>query len=316
VSKIFETLSKGGGEIADAIRPLVDGGHEAAPPAPAGAEAAESPISLTNQVLDGLAPSTEPAPAQIRTLSLHVPAPSPLLPFEDDQWRASEQYRVLRTKIVQHPKQPRVMVISSAASGDGKSVSAINLAATLSLKSEARVLLVDADFRKSAIHVQLGLPATPGLADLLRGACSPEEALVNTRELPNLCVLCAGTPPVNPVELLDSSHWPALCVKLRNMFRYIVVDSPPVAAVADFDLIQAACDGVILVVRPDHTDRPLLQRSLEIVAKGKLLGVLLNCVPDWSLAKDSSADYYYYSKGRYSKDSAPHKADPPAPETR
>jgi len=314
VSKIFETLNKSGGEIADAIRPLTDGGHEAAPAA--GPQAAEAPIALTAQVLNGLAVSADPSPAQIRTLSLRIPAPSPLLPFENDQWRASEQYRVLRTRIVQHPKQPRLIVISSASPGDGKSVSAINLAATLSLKSQARVLLMDADFRKSAIHVQLGLPEAPGLAELLGGACSLEEALVNTRELPNLCVMCAGTAPMNPVELLDSPAWPALCAKLRGMFRFVVVDSPPVAAVADFDLIQAACDGVILVVRPDHTARPLLGKSLELVAKAKFLGVLLNCVPEWAFAKSSSADYYYYSKGRYSKDGGHRKGDSPAPEAR
>jgi capsular exopolysaccharide synthesis family protein len=265
-------LNKGGGEILELIRPLVDGGHEAATHGSAGTEATETPAPVSSQIPNGAAAIKEFSLEQVRTVGLHIPAPSPLLPFEDGQWRASEQYRVLRTKIGQHPKQPRLIVISSPAPGDGKSVSAINLAATLSLRSEGRVLLVDADFRKSAIHVQLGLPATPGLADVLRGTCSAEEALVNTRELSNLYVMCAGTPPANPVELLDSSPWPALCVKLRSLFRYVVIDSPPVAAVADFDLIQAPCDGVVLVVRPDHTNRPLLRKSLEIVAKPKFLG--------------------------------------------
>jgi len=82
------------------------------------------------------------------------------------------------------------------------------------------------------------------------------------------------------------------------MFRYVVIDSPPIAAVADFDLIQETCDGAILVVRPDHTARALLQKSLEMVAKAKFLDVPPNCVPEWALAKRSSADYYYYSEGR------------------
>ncbi|MBZ5582682.1 MAG: CpsD/CapB family tyrosine-protein kinase [Acidobacteriia bacterium] len=263
--------------------------------------------------VDGAAPlakegavSGENFPARIRTLGLRIPAPSPLLPFEDGQWRASEQYRVLRTKIVQHPKQPRVLVISSPAPGDGKSITAINLAAILSLRTEAQVLLVDADLRNSAIHVRMGLPEAPGLADVLRGGCNPEDALINTRELPNLCVMSAGAPPGNPVELLDSAKWPAVCTGFRSLFRYVVIDSPPIAAVADFDLIQALCDGVVLVVRPDHTHRQLLARSLEIVAKQKLLGVVLNCVPEWFLAKGSSPDYYYY-RGGYD----PAKADLP-----
>ena len=163
------------------------------------------------------------------------------------------------------------------------------------MKSEARVLLLDADFRKSAIHVQLGLPESPGLAEVLKGTCTLEEALVHTQEFPNLFVMSAGTHAGNPVELLDSPPWPALCARLRSLFRYVVLDSPPVGAVADYDLIQAVCDGVILVVRPDHTDRLLCQKSLENVPKAKFLGVLLNCVPDWSPARGVGADYYYYA---------------------
>jgi len=304
VSKIYDTLNKGRGDIFELIRPLVDGDVAAATHGGTGTGTAEKPAAARAQIPNGAVATGESAFAPVRTLGLHVPAPSPLLPFEGGQWRASEQYRVLRTKIGQHPKRPRLIAMSSPAPGDGKSVSAINLAATLSLRSEGRVLLLDADFRRSAIHAQLGLPATPGLAEVLRGDCSPEEALVNIREYPNLYVLCAGAPPVNPVELLDSSPWPALCARLRGLFRYVVVDSPPVAAVADFDLIQASCDGVVLVLRPDHTNRPLLRRSLAIVAKPKFLGVLLNCVPEWFLTKGSSADYYYPSKG-----SAPRKVE-------
>src|ERR1700722_19207109 len=117
-------------------------------------------------------PDNAPALAAFRTLNLLIPAPSPLLPFEDGQWRPSEQYRILRTKINQHPKQPHLIVVSSPAPGDGKSVTAINTAAALSLKKEGGVLLLDADLRKSAIHVQLGLPESPGLADVLKGACT------------------------------------------------------------------------------------------------------------------------------------------------
>jgi Mrp family chromosome partitioning ATPase len=68
-----------------------------------------------------------------------------------------------------------------------------------------------------------------------------------------------------------------------------------VGAVADYELIQAVCDGVILVVRPDHTNRQLCQKSLATVSKAKLLGVLLNCVSNWSLAGHAGSDYYYQS---------------------
>jgi len=281
VSNILGMLNRSKGEIADAIRPLV----ETAPPEPAPKAAAPPPKAEPLAQKD----------TAMRRLRFHLPAPSPLLPFEQGQWRPSEQYRILRTKIVQHPKQPHLIVVSSPAPGDGKSVSAINTAAALSLKSEGQVLLVDADLRKSALHTQLGLPESPGLAEVLRGDCTLEEALVHAQDFANLFVLPAGARVENPVELLDSAAWQALCGKLRSMFRYVILDSPPVGAVADYDLIQAVCDGVIVVVRPDHTDRRLCQKALDNIPKAKFLGVLMNCVPDWKPARNAGADYYYYS---------------------
>lgn len=295
MSKIFDMLKKGKGEIVDLIEPLV------------GPQPGRHPhIDVETRSSAGLPPKTD-APAvpgatpdqafpltAIRTLSLRLPAPSPLLPFEDGQWRPSEQYRILRTKISRHPKQPHLIIVSSPAQGDGKSVSAINTAGALSLKSEGQVLLVDADLRKPAIHAQMGLPESPGLVDVLRGACTLEDALVHIQEFPNLFVMSAGTRAGNPVELLDSAPWQGLCARLRGLFRYVVLDSPPVGVVADYDLMQAVCDGVILVVRPDRTDRLLCQKALENLPKAKFLGVLLNCVPDWSPASHAGADYYYY----------------------
>ena len=295
MSKLFDIMYTGRGEIARLFRPLV--GAEAAPSQPAAVgTTGNSPVSTpVPPPMHAGALAGSSFIGQVRTLALRIPAPSPLLPFEEGQWRPSEQYRILRTKIVQHAAQPRMIVISSPASGDGKSVSSINTAAALSLKAEAQVLLLDADFRKPSVHALLGLPDSPGLAEVLRGGRRLEEAVIRTREFPNLFVIPAGKPPDNPAELLDSPTWRALSTRLRELFRYVILDSPPVGAVADYDLIQAVCDGVILVVRPDHTNRQLCQRSLEAVPKAQLLGVLLNCVPEWSLARGAGAYYSYYA---------------------
>jgi len=230
-------------------------------------------------IADTIRPPVD-SPGGPRTLEFHLPPGSPLMPFAEWQRRPSEQYRILRTKISQHPQQPHLIAVSSPGSGDGKSVSAINTAGALSLKSEGKVLLLDANFRQPAIHRQLSLPESPGLAEVLGGACTVEDALVRARDFPNLFVLPAGAAVGNPGELLDSEAWQELCAKLRGLFRYVIVDSPPVGAVADYDLIQAVCDGVIVVVRPDHTDRRLCRKALENTPKGKFLGVLLNWVPD------------------------------------
>lgn len=290
MSKIFETVTKASGEIPDLIRTFTDVQDGSS-------QQSDGRAKRTG----GLPTEPEPLPSEsspmreIRSIRLRVAAPSPLLPFENGYGRPSEQYRILRTKIVQHPNQPHFILVSSPASGDGKSITATNAAAALSLKSDARVLLVDADFRKPAIHTQLGLPEAPGLAEVLRGASRVEDAIVRTQEFPNLFVISAGVPPPNPVELLDSTNWKAFCAKIRSLFRYVVADSPPMGVVADYELIQAVCDGVILVVRPDHTNRQLCQKSLATVSKAKLLGVLLNCVSDWSLARHAGSDYYYQS---------------------
>jgi capsular exopolysaccharide synthesis family protein len=286
MSRIFEALKRQPGEIAAAaLSPLGGNGPGGAP-----AEHAAAPV----------ASATEICSSAIRTLPLRIPSKVPVLPFDGDHWEANEQYRIVRTKLLQHPRQPRMIVVSSAAAGDGKTITAVNLAGALSLKTDSKVLLMDSDFRRSMVHTQLGLPKEPGLAEVLRGACTLEEALVQTEQLPNLCVLASGEAKGNPAELLDSSPWPALCTRLRQVFRYVILDSPPVAAVADYDLIQAECDGVVMVVRPDRTNRKQCKAALELIPEDKLIGAVLNCVPNWFLGRYSSP-YYYGNYARYEK---------------
>jgi capsular exopolysaccharide synthesis family protein len=229
----------------------------------------------------------------VRTLPICVPGGDPLLPFDSNPSRASEQYRYLRTKLVQNPKQPRLILISSPGPGDGKTVTAVNLTGALSLKSSAAVVLVDADLRRASLHRHLGIPKSPGLVDLLQGKCALEEVLIHAEQFPNLFVVPAGESKENPAELLDSVAWAAIAEKLRATFKYVVIDSPPVASVADYHLIEAICDGVVLVVRPDHTSRTLTMQAFEIVPREKSLGVVLNCTKDWFLRKYSHYDYAY-----------------------
>src|SRR5262249_53514436 len=160
---------------------------------------------------------------------------------------------------------------------------AINLAVALSMKSEGKVLLVDGDFRRSTVHAVLGLPESPGLAETLQGRCQLEEALIRAEQFPNLHILTVGVARSNPSELLDSMRWPALCAKLRRQFSYIVVDSSPIGAFADSDLIQAACDGVVVVLRLDHTKRQSAAKAIKSMPKEKLIGVVLNWVDEWFL---------------------------------
>jgi capsular exopolysaccharide synthesis family protein len=199
---------------------------------------------------------------------------------------------------VQHAKRPQVILITSPSPGDGKSVTAINLAAALALKGQDRILLADTDFRRSSVHKHLGLAASPGLTDVLSGAAAARDVLICTEQFPNLFVAAAGEAPPNPSELLDSPRWTALCEELRAGFRYIIADCPPVASVADYELLQACCDGIVMVARPDHSRRGDLLKALEFVPKDKLIGVVMNCVKDWPFSRSHNYSAYYASASK------------------
>jgi capsular exopolysaccharide synthesis family protein len=254
----------------------------------------DEPLAREASTTPAIAPVPPHVPSGIRRLPLVVASSEPLLPFENQEEPAAEQYRIARTKLAHHPKNPKMIVISSASSGDGKSFTAINLAGVLSLKGDSKVLLLDGDFRRSSMHSRLGLPSGPGLAEVIVGECAFEDAVIQADQFPNLYILVRGdTKTINPSELLDSPGWRLLCKRTREKFDYIIIDSPPVAAVADFELIQVAADGTILVVRPEHTKRSACLQAINTIPREKFLGVMLNCAEDWFFSKHSSYGYGY-----------------------
>jgi protein-tyrosine kinase len=211
--------------------------------------------------------------------------------LDQEQRMAAEQYKIIRTKILHHQKKPKWILVSSASSGDGKTVTAINFAGSLALRSDLSVLLIDGDMRKSSIASYLGIDSTPGLAEVLSGDLPLESALLRTAQFPNLFVLPAGAAGLRAAELLDSPKWRALLVQLRARFNYIICDAPPIATVADYEILEQGCDGVMVVARPDHTPRATYLKALETINKQKLLGVVLNCVEDWWLWRTPAYGY-------------------------
>jgi capsular exopolysaccharide synthesis family protein len=320
MSKIFQALHGAQNEVTDLLpaligdTPVAEG--EEQPAADIGAASASqvsSSLASTSIEYPVPPPPVIPQPelrealgvtGGIREIPLAIPASLALLPFEDPHAHAAEQYRILRTKLSHHPMRPKMMVVSSANPGDGKTFTAINLAGVLSLKGDAEILLVDGDFRRSAVYKQLGLPQGPGLSEVILGTCQLDEAIVQAQQFPNLHILVNGRlENMNPSELLDSPHWRALCQSARRRYQYIVVDTPPVSAVTDFELIQMAADGTVLVVRPEHTNRSACFKAIEAVPREKLLGVILNCAQPWFLDKSEGYGYGYgYGYGS-SKDS-------------
>ncbi|HLH42999.1 MAG TPA: CpsD/CapB family tyrosine-protein kinase [Bryobacteraceae bacterium] len=301
MSKIFQALHGAQNEVSELLPELIGEGIVETEPAANAAAAPEKihPAAPAEEAIsrENFAPSealAAPPAAGIRVVPLALAAASPLLPFENPHAHAAEQYRILRTKLAHHPKRPKMIVVSSANPGDGKTFTAINLAGVLSLKGDAKVLLLDADFRRSAIHKQLGLAEGPGLSEALLGHCALEQAVVQAEQFPNLHVLVNGKlENMNPSELLDSPYWRALCQAARKRYQYVILDSPPVAAVADYELIQMAADGTVLVVRPEHTNRSACFKAIETIPREKFLGVILNCAEPWFLHKTYTYEYGY-----------------------
>ncbi|MGH9582595.1 MAG: CpsD/CapB family tyrosine-protein kinase [Bryobacteraceae bacterium] len=235
-------------------------------------------------------PARAGAPCRIERV--RVSASAPLFPFEHENHAAAEQYRLIRTKILHSPKKPRLLLVSSACSGDGKTVTSINIAASLALNRQSSVLLADADLRRPRISSELGIPAAPGLSEVISGYATLDDALVRAEQFPNLYILPAGNVVENPAELFDSDGWRRMAEQMRSRFDTVVLDAIPAATVADYDLLQIVCDAIVLVVRPDRTDRNAFTKLLETVPKDKLLGVVLNGVEDWLLWKTPAYGYY------------------------
>ena len=259
----------------------------------------DEPVGLPSESsLTGLEEFDLGDKSKLRTIQVRIKDQTPLLPFAGENSQAAEQYRIVRTKIVQHAARPRALAVSSAESGDGKSVNAVNLGGVLALNPEFNVLLVDGDLHRTSLARYFDVPAKPGLADVLSGTATLAETIARIDPFPNLYFMPGGKGQRGPADLLNSKRWDLVAEALKRQFTYVVYDTPPAGALADFDLIQANADGVVLVVRQDHTNRMLWMRAYESVPEAKLIGVIMNCVKPWFLGRSLG---YYYQYYRYSK---------------
>ena len=188
-----------------------------------------------------------------------------------------EFYRALRTRLLRVMSSTGMtsVVVTSAAQGEGKTMTCANLAMCCARLHDTRVLLVDGDIRSQGLTRALGSPSGPGLAEALTGDCAPEQAVLST-DLPNLYLMSSGTPSVPPAELFAGQRWRELISWCNDSFKLIIVDSPPVLNLSDVELISAACDGIVAVVRAQHTSRESLRKAVGQLDSKKLLGVVYN----------------------------------------
>ncbi|HYA98460.1 MAG TPA: CpsD/CapB family tyrosine-protein kinase [Methylomirabilota bacterium] len=190
---------------------------------------------------------------------------------------AEESYRALRTRLLRlrAAQGLRSVVITSPVQGEGKTLTSLNLALCCAQLRDMRILLVDGDIRSQGLTRLFGSAQTPGLAEVLAGQCKPEQAVLAT-DLPNLYVFPAGNAATPPPELFASSHWQEFVGWCNESFKLVLIDSPPTLDLADVELIAAACDGVLMVVRAGQTRRDALRKSAAQIDAKKLLGAVFN----------------------------------------
>jgi capsular exopolysaccharide synthesis family protein len=185
-----------------------------------------------------------------------------IISFVDRNSLIAEQYKSLRTSLYYlSPDEPlKSILISSSQEREGKSITASNLAFTLSLDTSKKTILVDADLRKPTIHTLFSIPREPGFSDILLGHVEVED-FIQKPTLQNLYIIPSGMETPMPSEILHSPKIKEIMEKLKSQFDYIIFDSPPVLSVTDASVLGANCDGVILVVKAEATQKNIIEEA-------------------------------------------------------
>ena len=190
---------------------------------------------------------------------------------------AAEAYRSLRTNIQysSFDNKYQTLVVTSANPGEGKTTVAGNLALALA-QGESKVLLVDCDMRRPSIHKTFKISNTYGISDLLVGNKKLES--VANKYNDNLSIVPAGKIPPNPAEMLASKAMTAFLEEMKNYFDYIVLDTPPLQAVTDAQVLSTKVDGSLIVVRAGVTKKDAVHNAVSIIKKvnGNIIGTVLN----------------------------------------
>lgn len=204
----------------------------------------------------------------------------------------AEQYRTLRTRLESLAAQRpiRTLAVVSALPGEGKTSAAINLAIVSEMHLDRRVLLVDCDLRKPKVHRTLGITPTAGLAEVLLGQASVDQAIYKVTgpsfEGGALEVLPVHAMPPNPSELLASAKMKALIEELARRYDVVILDTPAALSLPDAKTVTELTDGAVMVVRADTTPESDVQTALDLIDRRRVLGVVLN---------GSAVDQTYYS---------------------
>lgn len=221
---------------------------------------------------------------------------------ENNNYFVREAFNTLRTNILFSGKDVKSIVITSCFAHEGKSTISFETARSLA-ESGKRVLLVDADLRKSVMVSRITKErGIMGLSQLLSGQVSMEDVIYHT-QFTGLDIIFAGPYPPNPTELVGSAEFKRLIETQRNNYDYILVDAAPLGLVIDAAVMASVCDGAIMVVNMGRVKYRTAQDVKEQLEKSgcRVLGVVLNQV-DRKKGSGSKTNAYYksgYESGYY-----------------
>jgi capsular exopolysaccharide synthesis family protein len=211
---------------------------------------------------------------------------------------ASEAYRALRTRIKfsRIDKDAlKVLLVTSPTAQEGKTTTSVNLAGCFA-QANLKTVLLDADLRKPRMHNVFNQKRFPGFSDYFFGQASFDE-IVRKTAVNNLDFITAGTIPPNPSEIVSSTQMESFIEKLRGEYDQIIIDSPPIIAVTDSEILSAIVDGTILVVSANHTEMELMEKAVQLLnhERSSFIGVVLNNFTYRSGYGSYYKYYYYYS---------------------
>ncbi len=218
------------------------------------------------------------------------------------QSQEAEIFRGLRTSLFFRAGgiDARVIATTSPSAGDGKSTVLMNVAFSIA-QAGKKVLVIDADMRRPTIAKVLGMKSTLGLSELLSGKCSQNEATIVHPESPNLSIIASGSIPTNPSELLASEEFKHLILHAKESYDFVLVDCPPVLAVADPLVVSGVVDAVIVAIRINPQSRSELRRTIEMLneVNANVLGTVVNASVLESEAGSSGEYRLGYGYGSY-----------------
>lgn len=206
---------------------------------------------------------------------------SPFIITTNGKSRAiSEEYKKLKSSIIKLTRGDQfrnVLMVTSALPGEGKSITSINLAITLSQEYDVSALLIDMDMRKPSISQYLNIRAEKGLSDCLIDGSDLSDAIVHTG-IAKMSLLPAGRQVENPVELFSSHRMREIIEELRHRYpdRYVIIDSPPVLPIAETRILGHMVDGILLVVSEDLSSRKNIEETMTYLTGTHILGIVYN----------------------------------------